>query len=467
MQHFDEHILDLYALGSSLVEDSSEEIEAHIRVCRRCGEVVDSFRAIYRTATGDFEETTTDAVSDLPVRASRTLQIALQNAPIARIPTYRLTSISRTRQFIQRHPIISGGGTFAALAVVTVLIVTFLRTTREGQPAYHHLNESAGTLEIYNKRNELLWSLPGQNIHSARNGEEETGDTRTVVADLNDDGTNEVVSVLFGLGANRDGDDMVRLFSPDGKEISQTQLSHEVEFHGVKYPSYLSLTRVKVDRFGPQRENLIVTEGPTGRSPYVVAALDKGGRILGEYWHFGNFSSTRLITDPATGQLALALGGTNDVADSVGEAYPVLVVIFPDRIASRTESRITPGFGYVPSEAEVYYVRLPRTLWETTNNLKPSVMSLEIRKNERGECIQLKTGHRYDPQKDVFEYTFDSNLSLLSVKTDDATRARYASLAVAKVGKNSGVDSYMQNLARQVRYWNGSCWVDQPYRLIK
>ncbi len=47
MQHIDEHIIELYVLGSELVEERRDEIERHFAECHGCRALADQIQAFY------------------------------------------------------------------------------------------------------------------------------------------------------------------------------------------------------------------------------------------------------------------------------------------------------------------------------------------------------------------------------------------------------------------------------------
>ena len=50
MTHIEEHILELYVLGSGKVEGRRDEIETHLKSCAMCRSLVNEMRSFYSEA---------------------------------------------------------------------------------------------------------------------------------------------------------------------------------------------------------------------------------------------------------------------------------------------------------------------------------------------------------------------------------------------------------------------------------
>ena len=200
-----------------------------------------------------------------------------------------------------------------------------------------------------------------------------------------------------------------------------------------------------------------MASAPHFRSPTVVARLNGRGEVLGEYWHFGHLSCTRTVQSATASREDVILIGSNDLEDSTGHKFPVIVVLDPSQIVGRSEATGTRGFGFTASKAEVAYIRIPHS--DMDDALRVDVSIAKLMPADGKHWSFIVTGNDL-ANRSCFEYVFDSDWrieSVLSTDTNAHVRARMQEKGLV----HGQIDQrYLNALKNSVEYWNGHQWTN-------
>lgn len=474
MQHIDEHTLELYILGSELVEKRTSEIRAHINGCSGCKTLAERMEAFYRDAEGSFQasEDYVGKKNDKNTAMVRINQALEQHYDPFTVPTPYgpKRPISKIFYFIRRHPIAVSLSSFAMFAVVGWLLNDFLGNGPKGNsitdknPSYPNLNTESGIVEIYNKENQLLWSIPSSAIYRLSHEIYAKSIKNINIADIDGDQINEVVSIL-PFGNNPEHTIPLSIFSAEGKLVKKVFFNENVQFRDTKYDGTFCAERLLcVDSLESGKGEIIVTTS-NGRSPAIINRVSSDGATKGQYYHFGN-GSLQYIR--AGEKYKIVFLGQNDTDDPDSLSYAVVSILEPSKLIGKSEASDSRGFGLGSSQAEIYLIRFPLSdmniLWNTpcyASKLKEAMIgsrkiySIWVSGMFGGAGL----GSGSHPS---FEYIFDENMKILEVKYDIITVNLRKEFIAG--GKMSGAmdQAYLGNLKNQVKYWNGTAWQKEP-----
>jgi hypothetical protein len=463
--HPEEHTLERFLLEDPDVAAQRAAIESHLAGCAGCRDLVASMHEFYE----QFAAESNAGASALPP-SSRALSptrpdIALEE-PFRARAVHRPDPgpMERLRFFVVRYPLAVGGGAFAMLAGLALLGNALVgRLTTDRNPAYVHLNPGTRMFAVYNRSNEKIWERPlgEKGMKFAVLEDDKMGWKAVQVTDLDNDGMNEVISIIPMPGDRITTANVLRIFGEGGRVRLELPFAEPCTFRGRPYEPTNGIATVRVTRENEGPLTMLLLAG-TGRSPSLVARVDADGTRLGEYWHFGGPAMMELADLDGDGREELVLGLTNDVEDDSGGNFEALVVLDPSKISGSTESRLTPGFGMAPSEAELAYIRLPRSDISYLISPKGAVRSFHWQGDSTERRFSFWSTGSYGGSHPMFEYVFRGDLTPVAVRRNDITAHLYAQLVAE--GRLKGVmdEAYMEALKSGIRYFDGSAWTATP-----
>ncbi len=464
MQHPNEHTLELYVLGSASVAGRTQEIDHHLTQCIGCRETVERMTAFYREVKTRLAASPSQAEVQ-----SHALEIQRRAAKVhsSRVPAVPLWPVTRFRRFqhlVRQHPVMAGGGTFAALAGLALLFnTTFTTLTRDKNPAYKQYNVAQGVIEIRNQRNEMLWQLPSSSLQASLDGENDSHAKQTIIADLDGDGENEVLTTLNVADEELPG--ALKIYNAEGCLLRR--ISFDTPFHYEEKSNYtfkFNPGAFVVRRNEEGAQEIFIAAANNGRSPGFIARLNSRGDQIGRYWHFGNLGIMYSADVNSDGKEEIVAVGINDVDDEKELSWPAIVVLDPSNIVSDKKSKTASRFSFPFSDAELYYVRLPLSDINVALKLNASVGSLDI---SRSDVFNFAvTGNASEDNFSFqFQYIFSRDMSPLEVKSSTASDRTHALLVQA--GKLTGTidKQYLENLRQGIRYWDGKEWRKEVVRV--
>ncbi len=268
---------------------------------------------------------------------------------------------------------------------------------------------------------------------------------------------NEVISSL-PLG-NEKTNNILKVYDNSGKIIKRFSFSDKnIYFQNINYDNTFSIVGFTTFRTSLNEFNLLLIAG-NGRSPNFIARLDSNLNIVGKYWHYGNISGMTINNNQKIGKNILVLTGTNDVKDMDFNAFPVVMVLDPEKIAGNNEASATKGFGLNNSQSELYYIRFPRTDMEMAlkinvgaflrDNIIESKLDVMINGNDLGNSIG-------------FDYIFSPDeMRILEVKFNSPTETTHKKLKTEGKIHSTFDEKYLENLKNGVEYWDGERWMKE------
>jgi hypothetical protein len=467
MQHFDEHTLEMYVLGTRAVAGRREEIERHLAVCHGCRTMVESMREFYRAADKAVDDISLEegkAEKSL-ARAKRSLTPLYADAGPVGPPHRPVTTMQKFQYFVRRHPVVAGSG---VLACMIVALLAFLLPPRKPPEAveidHAYPNVKTGRLEVYGAQGNLLWAIPSYAISSADKEDSfrfSNFVSQVSVADLDGDGRKEVLTTLPLW--DESVSESLRVFGGMRKLVWSRGFDRQTTYKAKTYTSHqfhpgsmLVLPGTK-----PEHREIFVTCA-LSYSPTFIARLDADGVEIGSYWHFGQLQ-IRELEDQERYSGQLLAYGIDDTPDDSQNELPFLALLDPSRIVGRAQSTATPGFAHLPfSRAERYYISFPLTDMHRALQTNASVTSV-AQESDSVIAIDIRGAFR-DGGFIVPDFTYYLNrrMAIVQVKSKNPTDRLHARLR--KEGRITSVmgPDYLEQLRRGARYWDGSGWRDTP-----
>ncbi len=458
MKHLDEYTIELYVLGDKNAKDKNS-IEKHLRRCAGCREIEERIRSLYASVEEELKDSA--AVPPTPEQALARIERKIdlwdpyQPSEVQK-PATAVTWWQSTRSIIRQRPVVSIIGSFVFIgAIILAIAYSTTNKDKDENPSYVHYNLGGGIMEVYNKENTKLWEMPSDFLASVKEADDARNMKSTIVADLNGNGQNLVVSTVH-MANDLNGNSLKII---DGKMTVLAKVeygSRHVQFREKQYDAQFGPAQPIVARMGKDKNILVISNN--GRSPCVVTRYDSSGKVLGEYWHFGNLEAGYAVNLNNDNKDELILIGTNDVGPADADNFPMIAVLDPSKITGESEATSTRGFGFSPSQAELYYVRL--NLDQICHDFQ-SFPVIDKLLSTSENVLRFMT-NAYAPGRGdtfpVFEFVFDKHLNPVEVKNDDQTVREVERLK--RQGKSSIVldAAYLEKIKRAIRYWNGKEW---------
>ncbi|HUN66597.1 MAG TPA: hypothetical protein VMW43_10895 [Bacteroidota bacterium] len=463
LQHIDEHTLELFVLNAPEVEDLRNSIRDHLAVCAGCR---------------DLAESMTEFHADLAVEVARREVRPGENQTLVRRVTaltgasgvtgmperFRpVTPAQKIRFFVRRHPIATITGSFGTAAAFALLAFLVLRPpassgagTDDTQIAYAKLNSASGTLDVYNREHRTLWQKPVLDVDAAVASEAVHNIRQYAIADLNRDGSGELITNLT-FSRNPDDDKRnLNFYTPQGTMYRSIPAEGHPSYRGRSYHEPYGFYGVVPDT-GVNGALSIYSIGQNGRSPSFLARFDSAGNCIGEYWHYGVIVGATLVNLFHTGHRLLVLSGINDVDDDKHMSRPVFIVLDPAKVTGKTESSATRGFGLPASDAELYYVGLPLTDMDIAVRKNPSVS--EVRENDG--ILSVFATSLVEHERLNIEYDFNPSMAPVDICPTTGMLLKRGRLAEQGLLHGNMDSVYLAGLKHRIQYWNGSAWTTQ------
>lgn len=461
MKHFDEHTLELFVLKAGEVDSQRAAISRHLRKCAGCREVEQylskTYASIYDALSHDSTEVLSTGREIAPI-ISHITKLKQIGADEIEANDHLYGAIGKLRKSFGQRP---GASILAGLVTVGMLAIAVSYFSgsvfRNTNPAYVHLDPGQGMMQVYNRENRLLWQIPGRINSDLVRVINAGGHPFWQVCDLNNNGKNEVVSVIPGLGGHGGIGNSLNIYSSKGKLESSTNIDiGPVVYNGHDYVSHFGPSAVLVSNPNAAGLRNILVNLTNGYSPACILRLNAYGKPIGEFWHYGNFFGMALVKLENGTKTYLVAYGENDLNDVSSIAYPVIVVLDPEKIVGKTESNVTPGFGVRPSMAEVYYIRLPNSDANHFLNVPLRVTEMNGESSNRISFVVDSPASQDEPS---FTYTFSKDFKVQNISASTGTVLQYKQLKESGKVNHLLDPAYLQQLKSSVEYWNGSAWV--------
>jgi hypothetical protein len=467
MNHYDEHILELYVLGAPMEESQAREITSHLEKCSGCSALVSEMQSFYAEASAEVKNRTgiTVAARTDVARRQNGVEPFQDNFAQPASPPRRMP-MGRVRYFVYRHPVIASGSLFSFGAAVVLALSMWSRPAlKDTKPESAYLNVEMGRMEILNKSKQVLWEYTVLRPSVILEQINLFNTVPIQVADIDHDGSNEVITCLPVDGQSKSPDYKVRVIDAGQNIRFEKSYVEQVHYLNRRYGNQFGPMYVLVRPLpGAAADEFFVGANNVGRSPFIITRYSGAGDELGQYWHFGNLVSSRILDVNRDGKEEMVLMGINDTRDSVHEEFPVVVIIDPSKLIGRSKSALSPGFQLPTSDAELYYIALSTS--DIARSLRRTTLAQGFRIDADGSFrVDVQANFADDPIKVQFEYTFSKDLVPLEVKPSNATVSSHARLIADGKLKGKLDNSYLENLKNGIRFWDGREWRKETVRI--
>lgn len=467
MKHIDEQTLELLVLADIKAKKHERQIRKHLAGCVGCANIHAEIRDYYeniRLEGSDAPSLKTVMAQRSHVRNRGGLEpyFAPPETEVVKYTEVRSPSVwQRVGRYGSQHPVITSTFAFAVLAAAITLYSVF--AVSRGNIGYYYYNTSGHRLEAYSVSNKLLWALPAFNLPQTTNAGNRMNTTLTTVADLGNNGKNDIVTVMsIGDEAPRAG---IKVIDSRGDVVKKFTFGNlNVAYRGVHYDTPFGPVAIFKEHMPDGKLNLFVT-GNDVRSPTFLARLDSHLRVIGKYWHYGSINAYPVDGYDGSPK-EIVVTGCHDVDDIEGKDYDFMSILDPSKLVGDQESSATPGFGLKTSSAELYYVRFPLTDLERATGKRLTV-ALEREPRDSVLYVGLTSdANMAAPKAFGFDYVFRrKDMSVREVKFIMPAVRTYAEFK--REGKVHGTfdERYLENLKDGVRYWDGKEWVKKATRI--
>lgn len=444
MNHLSEHTLERYLLDDGSIDSQRQSIEDHLKVCSQCSDAFREIRSYY-----DLLEQTP---KQLEAGNESSFGIVVQSPIRSGISIHDSRSLpQRLWQFAKRRPVVASAWSFVLMFFMYSGIEPYVRKL-DDNPANYRYNEANNMMELFNSRDEMLWSVPINSAASFNAIKSRRGVEYVELRDLDGDKKNEIITSL-DLTFEKNFRTL-RVYRSDRSEMFSldTLAPQKIQFRSIEYQKQFFSVGFKTVNVNGKTNIFMLSNN--GRSPQFIARIDHQGKIIGRYWHYGQIGMIEAMDVDRDGDEEIVVLGMNDTPFP-DITFGVMAVLDPAKIVGDTESKATRGFGFPVSECEIMIVRFPRSDVDIALQSQSvpdillkegNVLSIYLRTNE------LKTGV-YN-----FEYSFLNGIDLVSVKGSDPCARIYDQLKKDGLVQKSYGDSLFEELKRSVTYFNGTDW---------
>jgi len=466
MRHYDEHTLSSYVLGLKSVAAERQAIAAHLGECNGCREIAETLGAIYAEAQAEMETAPAESGDEpgelMRISGERGLRHARWSGDIepAGAPIGR-----RVMRYVYRHPVVSGATGLAGIFLLVLsghVIQQKLSSAAAGLPSAYNYNEQGTGIDIRDAKGAVLWTIPTNAAISARYGEANTSATWTQVVDLEGNGRPLVITSTAYIDGSRSVTNHLRVFDERGKSLFMVPLGRKISFRGDEYPQFFGSGPFATIRAEGGRPGEIIACSPNYRSPCGIYRVTDQGDVRGEYWHYGWLTGSCVTTLAGMDHEVVALSGINEVNDKADSAVGVIIVVDPGKINGLTESTASRGFGFQPSQAELYYIRaeLPRLPVNPDSSVGKEAFARSGKVGQDGTMTFICNYRVVGGRPNVL-YTFDNRMTLQGVFVDDNSRellkGRYL-----RDHSSAAFQEFLDEARAGVSYWDGREWTRTP-----
>jgi len=460
MEHPDEHTLELYVLGAREAEAPRKKIEAHLRLCAGCRDIVDRVSAFYAdlSAEAGHAEETRAVEASHPARrgAADNFRYPASDALLWPVPRG-----GALRRFIRAHPVVSAGGGFAAVCGLAFAASTLTGpTARETNVTQVIENRYESRIEAYSATGVRLWTIPVPHLATYMAAEDALQSSFVQIADLEGDGMNEVIANLPMDAEEVAAKNTIHVFGADRREKFAIRVGEAVRYRDRIYPDEFCINEFCVVKSPSSGADEIVVAANDSHSPSIVYRYGAHGKKLGSYRHFGQVRMMTPQIAAADGRPLIVLTGLTDRDESRTAA--IIVGLDPSQIVGDGESSFSGGFNLPVSRAEVFYIRVPQTAVAKELREPVALAAARPARLPKGiigfsvNVVSSAAGALY------MEYIFRPDFTVLEVKSGNATQAVFDTLKQRGVVTGRFYDDYLKTVAGELRYWDGTAWQASP-----
>ncbi len=450
MNHYPEHILELYARNSPDVSAQYAEIEQHCAECFSCREMVREMIEFYSSAEatnkllGSAESESNALVMEAQIRKRSLPQVFISHS----LPV-------RLARFIRRRP--AASSFFGAILLMAgYFSVSSMVRSSKGSPDNHHFDEQTNSVVVFDKSDNRLWTLKlNIEVKDLKAMEESYFALKVMEFDVTRNGVNEVI-IIPPVMNDIDSRGSAKIYNAAGEKTGDLSVPfREIHFGTRRYDRDFYPSVMVADQ---DKKNLFISF-TNGRSPTIIARYGNDGSLLGTYWHYGQLNSMVFFDVDHDGKKELILSGINDTEDETKRSFAVTIILDPEKIIGNAECSATNGFGLPSSNSEHRIIRypIPEIIENAPVNLIAKTTAYPSEKD-----LRVLTDALFENSRIALEYFYDSSMTVKDVKFDAQTLYYYSTLFKQGKLKQSINDEYIGSLVHSVLYWDGSEWVNYP-----
>jgi hypothetical protein len=463
MRHPDEFTLELYVTGSKRIAQQRRSIGRHLTRCPDCSRRAEAIREFYADVSRGMVTAAAQAMESGEEIMARHPEPQKRYEPMSvAVPSDRAVLLRPLLWYFRRHPAVASVGAISILGLfVWAGIAAMGLFNKDVRPAYVHYDVTGRTIEVLNAHDQQIWHKPAIRLDGVVTSEESHGSKFTFLADLENNGTKKLITLVPLSGVDDAGAGRMKIFSDRGVLLTSPTLGRPVDFGNQRFLGDYGGSGLLVWNDSTEHAVEILANAVNFRSPSVLTRFDSRGNWIGEYWHFGHLLGLFQIHLTVPGHArSLLLTGINDSQDSIGITFPVVVVLDPSRIEGVAQSSATPGFGFAQTTTELFYIRLPEPDVYGAEGGKSSVRTL---KASSGQSMSFLV-QQADSVPGI-EFIFTRDMLLTDVKpTDGFAQLRSKLLDTGQLTGRLN-DEYLKRLKEGVLYWDGHGWKKEPVRV--
>jgi hypothetical protein len=340
---------------------------------------------------------------------------------------------------------VTSGYIIGLFALTFILFFQFTpQTLKDRNPAEVFFDSQKKQYKILNKQREELWAL---NWFGDGNYTSSDVEKSTKIADLDNDGKNEVITVAFYLDSDPTDKNVMKIYNADGTLRLKKKYGKTMIYNKQIITNDFTLRNLLVEDFDGDGIKEFYIGMANNHSPYALLKIDQDGNTIGEFWHYGHYWEF-YATSFGSKHKQIILCGISDV-DSLQRA--IITIINPNKLSGICQSSSSPHFGFSFTSAEQSTIEFPRTVIDDKFQTKPrvaiktfeqdSLIGFEVRSVSSIPTIPYNS----------FEYIFDVNWLPVEVKAYDSSRQLF------RISYNQGkilfplTESYLNELKRKVK----------------
>ncbi len=457
MTHIDDHTLEKYLFNSDEVRKLRTGIEKHLDKCYGCRETLERIRHFYVTLDERLQNISEKEIS------SETSLARIEDRVVKRDPSHvevfgqqSLTVWEKIFYTVRKHPLVSGSVSIALGAVIFAVVSLFSPKTKDTMPHDFYADYQKNLVIVRNKNYEDLWKISSPNLQQTL-GRQNKFDQQFILADLDNDGSKELISSA-PIGQNETNDSpKLHVFNSDGSLRFEYVPPETISFRGTVYRQPFRSNTISIIHNQESNRTMIALFSTNSHSPSIISLLDPRGKVVGEYFHYGNFSTSYVDTLRDGRQVLLVTGSCDmdEILHNRYESHAVLVVLDPALLNSECEASYTRGFGPPASKAELYYIRFPWTDIDLAlGHFRAGASIFSFSKSG----LVIRATAENTRERNIFDYSLNNNLIVAGVNLSDGTYQLHEVLKKAGKIKSTINSDYLNNLKKQVDYWDGKGW---------
>jgi len=451
--HPDEIKLELFILGAGEVEGESADIEAHLDSCEGCRALRDEMVAFYADVEGLRDEQATAEPDALAVRDRIIPYRGAMGMPAS--PGTRQPLPVRMVASLVSHPVRTSMG---VLAVLAMLIGVNYKNKIWKDPNPFLGRALSDSLIVFNADGERLWSTwIGYRNDLNFIPDWFRLDNWIVTKDFTGDGVNEVISCL-PLRSDSSGQNYMASWNADGTPRWEYEFHRNVKHDGIPLADQYRFLGMIVDRFVPGEgdEIIAVVEHEQSQVRAIIRLDAETGAERGTIWHVGNILQFKSQDMNGDGLKEFYFSGTDEGS---GSAFlGVLDPRYVDGLAPKSKLELSTG----PAPGtEKFYVQFPHPEVETEipgSSVVAGMFSFAAADTLVISILTKVNERMYVP----LEYHFNPEMVCTGVTTNQEFINYHREMEKKGFLKRKYDGSYLEEMRKQVRYWDGEKFVYEP-----